>query len=674
MDIQFEQMRKGCKLSLVLLIALVCIGSYAQELRRNDVEVKTAVSPHPGRFIVTQIKNLRAEAVTIRFTNEYHSGRSESVILKGYEKRSIDLTCNVVEAKLQSDDRYIEIIRKSKMSRNPSVNTVSMDEILTDFYSYIETIPLYSTEQIKEEGSEIDSHINALRNWKDRDAYIAQNHLVTFVSARLDSIERCRKETASFVEDYINKYGNRAIEDRNTCIDSLQSVISNRLDMRKRNLNRLSEEVSQVSANRTFDLKQWNWRLICIGAVLLVLIVILVIWFVKANKKSKKNTTVRTARSTAPAEASAAIVVRRRTTSILRKQSLEDVINNEAYLKIDCADFCTNSAVRRIYLKNTCIKAIYNMYAEDLRKSDNPKENGCMVLGRWVRDDETKEYYVSLEEVVLPGDDAVFSEYELNFGGKIKVKVTEKLRKLRRDTNLQYDLTCWVHSHPGLGVFFSSSDNNVQMQLKHLVHPNFLTAIVVDILTPQQEMGIFTFKKDGTVNAKSDLTKMFSLEELYKWAVESDRNSFKPENHYNTLADSKLRIDKCYGIELSNGAIVDMGMLAMNESLGFVGMVHGYSTQIGLRTEHVAVTVNKEQTMSDQELMGCMVFASHCSIPSVRKIIAPYLEKIKFVLVFTANDGLLTSIPVVDGDLCADQDYYGEQQLEELKIWTRRKR
>ena len=83
------------------------------------------------------------------------------------------------------------------------------------------------------------------------------------------------------------------------------------------------------------------------------------------------------------------------------------MIDNKAYLKIECADFCNDSAVRRMYIKNTCIKDIYNMYADDLRNPDNPKEDGCMVLGRWVHDDHTNEYYVSLEEIVRPGDDAV---------------------------------------------------------------------------------------------------------------------------------------------------------------------------------------------------------------------------------------------------------------------------
>ena len=167
------------------------------------------------------------------------------------------------------------------------------------------------------------------------------------------------------------------------------------------------------------------------------------------------------------------------------------------------------------------------MYAEDLQKPENPKEDGCMVLGRWVYDSESQEYYVSLEQIVLPGDDAVFAEYELNFGGKIKLKVVELLRKLRRETNFQYDLTCWVHSHPGLGVFFSNSDVTVQMQLKHPSHPNFLTAIVVDILTPDMDLGIFTFKRDETINSRNDLKKMYSLREWYEWAIENMNEDLK---------------------------------------------------------------------------------------------------------------------------------------------------
>ncbi|MBQ9575823.1 MAG: hypothetical protein IJV11_02995, partial [Muribaculaceae bacterium] len=59
---------------------------------------------------------------------------------------------------------------------------------------------------------------------------------------------------------------------------------------------------------------------------------------------------------------------------------------------------------------------------------------------------------------------------------------------------------------------------------------------------------------------------------------------------------------------------------------------------------------------------------------TVRKTLANYLDKIKFVLVYSAADGMLTTIPVQDKALCTDENYYSEQKFEELKIWTRRKR
>ena len=369
------------------------------------------------------------------------------------------------------------------------------------------------------------------------------------------------------------------------------------------------------------------------------------------------------------------IVVRRKTTSVLKKQSLEDVIDNENYMKIDCADFYDDSAVRRMYIKNTCIKEIYNMYAEDLRNPDNPKEDGCMVLGRWVYDKEADEYYVSLEHTVLPGDDAVFSEYELSFGAKIKINVMTKLRKLRQETQLQYDLTCWVHSHPGIGVFFSNTDYSLHMLHKHPTHPKFLTAIVVDILTPQQELGIFTFKHDMSVNSKADLKKTYSLEEWYKWAVESSRNAFKPEDHFNTLALANEHIESCNKIYLSNGAIIDMGLLATEHQEDFIGNVYGFAKSKSLGNEYVATAVSSSDTdPQGQQLIGSFIIVSHCSIPSVRKALAHELGSIAFVLVYSTADGLLTTIPVVNNDLCTDQSYYGEQQLEDLKIWTRRKR
>ena len=416
------------------------------------------------------------------------------------------------------------------------------------------------------------------------------------------------------------------------------------------------------------------------GVYILVAVLLLAALLVLRGIRKRLEATRPTFASVPPSaqpQPDAEIIVRRKTTSILKKQSLADVLHNDNYFKIDCADFCADSAVRRMYIKNTCIKEIYNMYADDLRNPENPKEDGCMVLGRWVHDDETDEYYVSLEHVVLPGDDAVFQEYELNFGGKIKLRVAEKLRRLRKDTELQYDMTCWVHSHPGLGVFFSNYDNGVHLQLKHATHPKFLTAIVVDILTPDMEFGIFTFKRSGemVVNSRQDITRLYSLEELYQWALESDRSSFKPEDHYNVLEAAPERDESCDGIQLGNGAIIDICQLLAEESkAGLVGFGHGYPHTHGIHTEYVIEKVSTTEEVPDYEKLGCFIVGSHLSLPSIQKAVGDHAETCKFVMFYSTAQDSLVSMPILKGSLLMDEKYFSEVKLEDLKIWTRRKR
>lgn len=701
---------KKLKFGIAIIFAFLVIVVHGQGLSKDDIELKYSNSPRPGRIRVTYAKNKSAVGVRIMFINEYRKGEQPTnrELSPGEERLDIDLTCNLIEAQVGNDkqtkitlfhrpipekketeikkdpDETVEstsntgLIKDKEMSKIkdtqvPKKGSLTIDKGVPDFTNYIESIPFLSSTAIDEEVSKIEEHINSLRNWKDKDAYIREHRLISYINSTRDSLNQYIQDTNSLINGYIENLDRKEITNKAGYRDSIKVILTNRLNQRKENIHRLSDEINSTSVTEASDWKTLDWKIIGIGVGLLFLLIILFVWFRKANKKNR-TTILSNNDANGVTDASSVIVVRKKTTSILRKQSLEDVIDNDAYLKIDCREFCDDSAVRRMYIKNTCIKDIYNMYAEDLRNPNNPKEDGCMVLGRWIYDTESNEYEVSLEHIVLPGDDAVFAEYELNFGGKIKLRVTEKLRKLRRETNLQYDLTCWVHSHPGLGVFFSNSDSNVQMQLKHPTHPNFLTAIVVDILTPEQEMGFFTFKRNSSINSKADLKKMYSLEELYKWAVESDRNSFKPEDHYNILADAKFHKDECYGIELSNGAIIDMARLADEQDTGLVGMIHGFSSQKGLKNENIAVTITKNDAVPDNELVGCFIMATHCSIPSIRKVVANYLNRIKFVLVYTTTDGLVISIPVINSDICTDEKYYGEQKLENLRVWTRRKR
>lgn len=592
--------------------------------------------------------------------------------------QNVDTILSEEEISLTSGINGTEQTRhKTDHTPRKPIKALQAADVIAAFNAHLDTAVYYSNTYMQTMNAEIDKYVKALQYMKQesKEAYIKEEQLNGYVTDAQRNLQQHKNDAEAFIYEFlINNYSNVNINDKQTCLNEMHKILSGKLTEREDAIARLNDAMGHEDVTAWFN-KLTNDKSILMNiatVIILLIVLVLIIYKIRKHYQSPKPTVIPEDKIQQNAQAD--IVVRRKTTSILKKQSLEDVHNNPAYLKIDCIDFCENSAVRRIYFKNSCIKEIYNMYAEDLRNPENPNEDGCMVLGRWVHDKEKDEYYVSLEVIVKPGDDAVFKEYELNFGGKIKLKVSEKLRKLRRETNLQYDMTCWVHSHPGLGIFFSNADSNVQMQLKHPTHPKFLTAIVIDILTPNQELGIFTFKQDMTINSRPELKKLYSLEKMYKWAVESDRNSFKPEDYYNIMLSASNRVNQCYDVALSNSAIIDMCQMESEQQIGLTGWVHGYPCQKDGRNSYVILSVSKEGTIADNENLGFFIIGTHRSLPTIRKAIANVTSKILFVLFYSTTDDMLTSIPMIDGVLSADETYYGEQKLEELKIWTRRKR
>jgi hypothetical protein len=557
-------------------------------------------------------------------------------------------------------------------------NSVEINKIISVFIESLETDSFYSTSFLSSLNEEMQRHIDALKyvnDSKQREKYINEHQLNGYVSDKEFLISNYRANISSFISAYLQqKKLDKDFRGKEECINKMVSILQQKIQEREDVMNYLAKEINAESIKDTLS-DWWNNSSLRYETIFTILIILIFIWIVvkyHKYKKSKRPTVIPGGNSSQ--SAGQGIVVRRKTMSILKTQSLEDVQGNSDYMQIDCIDFCNDSAVRRIYIKNTCIKEIYNMYADDLRNSENPNEDGCLVLGRWVHDAESDEYYVSLEEIVKPGDDAVFKEYELSFGGKIKLKVADRLRRLRRDTNLQYDMTCWVHSHPGLGVFFSNADNSVQLLLKHPTHPKFLVAIVVDILTPTQELGIFTFKRDMTVNSKSDLRKMYSLEEMYKWAVESDQGAFKAEDYINLIRTAETRKNSIYGVELCNSSIIDLCQIQIENQPNSIAWAHGYIYTKDGKDELIIKSVSRSKQIEENELLGCFITGAHCSIPSIRKMIADHINQLKFVLFYSTIEGTLTTMPIENNQLSTEEKCYGEEKLEDLKIWTRRKR
>ena len=84
--------------------------------------------------------------------------------------------------------------------------------------------------------------------------------------------------------------------------------------------------------------------------------------------------------------------------------------------------------------------------------------------------------------------------------------------------------------------------------------------------------------------------------------------------------------------------------------------------------------ISRQEDGADSDLLGCLVIGTHCSIPSIRKALSDCVAKISFVLFYSINEETITTIPIINGQLSIDEANYAEEKLEDLKIWTRRKR
>lgn len=572
--------------------------------------------------------------------------------------------------------------KEERISIEPSVDLKPSKPsagALVGYFDRLNQDEFFGTDAVSAYIEEVETLCRSIDSAQDKQQFIIDNDIELFLENSKREINERKGNLASIAQEIMG-FSKGDATNRASTLSLVVETLNNRLTARENAYNKLDAVVANVNDSNSNSSHSLGERIVNYGVLGAILAFLIVLGIVMARRRKEKQNTGSNgvSQSATPKDSTSsdnpAIVVRRKTTSILKKQCIDDVIDNPAYLEINSTDFTSDSAIRKMYVKNTCIKDIYNLYAEDLRNSDNPKEDGCMVLGRWVRDESTHTYDISLEEVVFPGDDAVFKEYELNFGGKIKLRIAERLRKLRRDTNLQYDLVCWIHSHPGLGVFFSNSDDNVQMQLKHPQHPNFLTAFVVDILTPDQEMGIFTFRKDGSMNSKRDIIKMQSLEEMYKWALQSEHSSFSHDNYYNIIENAKLKLPLCGGVELNNSSIIDLTRIVIEPATGIVGWAVGTTIDNKGSQEYVVSSIASNSAKPGAGVIGCLISMTHMSFPTIQRLISTDNTPLSFVMVYSSKQMSLTTIPVINGELLSDEQFYGDVNIEDLKIWTRRKR
>lgn len=165
--------------------------------------------------------------------------------------------------------------------------------------------------------------------------------------------------------------------------------------------------------------------------------------------------------------------------SVVYDKGLEHVLKREKeYLKFDMSQVFDDTAIDKVYFSTDLVKKLYDFFNGSLEEGGRTNEAGCFILGCWDHVKGNKgRYDISLEYMVEPGDDADFGEYSLNFGKKIGINMASVIDTLGQKSKRDYVLTCWMHSHPGLGLLLSNQDLIVQQQLAYSDHRKRLLAL-----------------------------------------------------------------------------------------------------------------------------------------------------------------------------------------------------
>lgn len=195
------------------------------------------------------------------------------------------------------------------------------------------------------------------------------------------------------------------------------------------------------------------------------------------------------------------------------------------YYLIDLVNIWEDSMVRRVYINRNCIKKVYRFFYESCVADNKVLETGGYMVGFWdYNTEDPGRYNVSMEDFIEPGDDAIYGEYQLNFGAKIGVRLDKVIRNYKEKTGREMILTAWFHSHPGMRLFLSNHDLDVQERITNDVHKQKLLAFVIDPNTQDGgksvfSTGIFSYKSNNLMNNNDGNMKEIKWKELYDWAL-----------------------------------------------------------------------------------------------------------------------------------------------------------
>ncbi|MDR0332273.1 MAG: hypothetical protein LBI15_02305 [Dysgonamonadaceae bacterium] len=480
------------------------------------------------------------------------------------------------------------------------------------------------------------------------------------------------------IEQETNERAKERLKEVSESLTVMMEGINNILSNQKEDMpdnTAVTTEKTEITKSSNFPNAR-VWILI----VIFLLTLPVVFLYVKANYKKKKKTLINRSNSTEDS-----------VTAIDEVDEMEGIpayvsglgeiyhYAKNDYYAIDMNTLFDHTTIQTVYLSRKFVQDIYKFFSDSLKISGKINETGCFAIGRWelIPSENQDTYNISLEEIVLPGSDAVYGEYTLDFGGQIGISLESKIMAIRQNTGNEYVHTAWLHSHPGFGLFLSTHDISVQSQLQYSDHPNRLLAIVIDNNTDNLNMGLFSPKKDGSINNNDELKKELSLEKIHQWAKKSVDITMQSDDYFVYSANGA---DSCIKYILFTGtAIIDIDHSINADLRGIAGCFYGKSFGAGIDQKTIIIEkyISTDSKNSDDgsQPVGYLVVESEFSYRDIIQKYRPTARKYDFFIVYVPETDMLHIVAKNSNDTFSVKgDKTMPFQLLDMKKWTRRRR
>ena len=317
-------MKTALRVLSIFCLMAISTAIAADDFAKTYIIFKTAKSILPGRIRVVEMKNIYADSVVVRLHNEFDNQNSDLLLASGQIWKD-DKTCTSILAKPKKTPKasFIEIYKfegasaevakkadettddktknenakdssaTAKKNVPDSMKPKATARMMVELVAAIDSLPVFSKEQIGKDSSEIMTHIENLRGWSDKDAYIADKDIASLIKSQQDTISYYRNNGAVFVKGLLSHYEIRDTSELSACADSLLYILNSRLSIREANLQPLIEETKDQPIDK---------NLIGVGIASAIIIIGLLVWYrIAAKKTSSKKISTATSSKEDPA-------------------------------------------------------------------------------------------------------------------------------------------------------------------------------------------------------------------------------------------------------------------------------------------------------------------------------------------------------------------------------------